>query len=175
MANVNLNPTSDIVSLWIPSAVASHYTLIDEGMSRPVTTDYVYADAIGLVDTYGFTFADNGEDILSLQMRIYAGGALPGCYNVKLKVSDGVNDYIAGTVNPSEGSFKEGNATMYTNPFTGAPWTWAELESGIYKFSIESALGDGTNQVQVATMALLIVTEVPSGNQGIRDGLINIR
>lgn len=174
MANVNLNPTSDIVSLWLPSAVAPHYSLIDEGMARPVTTDYVYADALGLVDTYGFTFADNGEDIVSLQMRIYAGGALGSCYNVKLKVSDGVTDYAAGTVNPSEGTFKEGNATMTTNPFTGDPWTWAELESGVYKFSIESTIGDGTNQVQVATMALLIVTEIPSGNKIIGDGLTNL-
>lgn len=174
MAQINLNPTADQTIEWTPSAVASHYTLIDEGMARPVTTDYVSAASAGLIETFTFPFSDNGEDILSLQMRVYAGGALPSSYNVKFYISDSTNVYYPATVNPSEGTYKEGNVTMTENPFTGAPWTWLDLTSGLYKFGFASTAGDGTATVYVATFALLITTGLLSKNM-VREGLVNIR
>lgn len=173
MATINLNPILDEDIDWVPSTFGNHYVLVDEGMARPNTSDYVTATVDKLLDSYKFNFADNGEDIVSLALQMYFTGTFPASYDIKFYLSDGVDINYPKTENPTEGVYKTGEIVLANNPFTGVPWTWAELVGGAYSFGFESVAGDGTGSVSVATFALQIITEV-AGNKVIGDGLTNL-
>jgi hypothetical protein len=172
MATVNANPTADKVLSWDPTPAGTHYTCIDEGMSRPNTADFVCTSTVNEIELFGFTPTDNGEDITTVSLRVYVGGALAGNPFFHFYIDDGTNIWESSVAQvPSAGIFKEVNEALALDPLTGLPWKFSSFSS--YRIGFKSISGDGFDIICIATLQIDITTEV-AGNKVIGDGLTNL-
>ena len=162
MATVISQPISDQNVNWTPSTAGSHYVLVDEGMARPLTSDYVYTTIANTLELYGFNPTDNGEQIVSVNFRYYASGSIGGSPYFALYLADGIGGtYQSADLIPAKGIFKENSVELTTNPITSAPWTFQDLQN--YDIGFKSVAGDGFDTIIVATHQIDITTE-PAGS-----------
>lgn len=160
MATIIAQPIADVNVNWTPSAVTSHYTLIDEGMARPKTTDNVCTTIANTVETFAFNPTDNGEDITKILLRVFLGGSIAGSPFLRFYIKNpigGATWESAADIKPAVGIYKEANEQLLQNPLEGRDWKIEDLQT--YEFGFKSTLGSGFDSICVATFQMDITTE----------------
>lgn len=160
MAVLSENPVADQDVNWNPSAVTNHYTLVDEGMSRPITSDNVCSTIITQKELFGFFPTDNGEDITKILLRVFLGGAIFGSPYMRFRIEDPIGGgswESAADIKPAVGIYKEANETLTQNPIEGREWKFEDFLQ--YRIGFISTAGSGFGDICVATFQMDITTE----------------
>lgn len=119
-----LAPASDVAAGWTRSAGTTNYSLVDDAGPTIDTSDYVSANTVGAVDTYGVA------DLPFNPASVYAVGV----HAVGRKLGGGIRDscvMLNGTDGPTQSIGSNGLTYGYweTNPSGGAAWTAATVNS----------------------------------------------
>jgi len=137
-----------------PGAGESNYEDVDEVIADDDTTYVENTDAItDHKDTYTFTIPDADKiNTVPIEIRVYYkvrrnglvdGGNVQAWYG--LRTTGG--DHVSGT-NLNAESWTTLDKIFYTNPDTGNPWTWAELEASFFLIEFITNASDSVRCTQ---------------------------
>ena len=166
---LTLRPNADgYYTFWKLSGGTDHYALVDEATPDEDAT-YIYRDdnAYGK-DSFTFPVSGSPEGIIlkvTAFMRVKNIGIHPDWNAGKLFVRISGTDY-SGSWEPFPASYTNKSYEWTTNPATGNPWTWDEidaLEVGIHKGTI-------TDEIRITQVYVEVdyttVTEKSSSDTG---------
>jgi PKD repeat protein len=145
---------------WSPSYGVPNWQCIDEDVQNG-DVDYVYADTKELVDSYNLQNTTQTGNISSVRVSVYARQTTGNEVLRQFLLIDGVK-YYGAVDHIASFTYTLFYNDWATNPATGLPWTWSDINS--LETGFESVQGGPKFKGTVIVTQLYVeVTYVPAG------------